>query len=92
MTTETNHGRQRPSLISLLTGDHGSKGSTDHPHTTLPPKGRLLNSKLEYYRRGITIVPESSTSTSQSTPNQAASDAQDVNANDSSTPCNAVTG
>jgi hypothetical protein len=40
MTTETNHGRhQRHSLIGLFTGDHGSKGSAEHPHTTLPTKG-----------------------------------------------------
>lgn len=39
MTSETNHGRhQRHSLIGLFTGDHGSRGSTDHPHT-LPAKG-----------------------------------------------------
>ncbi|XP_015837451.1 protein unc-80 homolog isoform X11 [Tribolium castaneum] len=75
MTSETNHGRhQRHSLIGLFTGDHGSKGSTDHPHTTLPAK-----------------VPESSTSTSHvSTPNQAASDGQDANANGTSTPCNTI--
>lgn len=50
MTSETNHGRQRHSLIGLFTGDHGPKSTSEHPHTTLPTKG-IFFQKLNYVLR-----------------------------------------
>lgn len=80
MTSETGHGRQRPSLIEFLTGGElgGRHASKVSQHDTQHGPQKETSSSGSYG------------STPQA--NASVSEGQDTHMNDSSTPCNVAAG